>query len=206
MSKTKEKKERFRGKSTVKDFEVQAAGVDAKLEEMGKTIIAAYKRMFVLEKAFEALANAHNRTEVKADAADWRSVAMLKLLNEAGTVKEDDVVNTVRDIKVKQFDEASLKDDADRGLVNADGEQAQTGMIITTSIKIFKDGQETSNNIPRSKVELGKNELYPELDTAMIGATKGETRRFAASINGETLELEATLLSLRKKPEAQVSG
>lgn len=156
-----------------------------------------YQKLFELQNKLEDLTGS-------AKAADWRSLAIMKLLSKAG-ISEDEVTAKAEELQVNAFDKESSLDDEAKGLEVHDG-VAETGNTAIAQIKVYKDGVEISESqVVRSKFELGKNELLPEIDEAVLGMKVGDRKRFPLSLAGKTDEGEILLVSLRRKKQAAPS-
>lgn len=149
-----------------------------------------YQKMFELQNKLEGLTGS-------AKAADWRSLAIMKLLSKAG-ISEDEITAKAEELQVSAFEKESDLDDEAKGLEPHDG-TAENGLTAIAQIKLFKDGVELpESQVVRSKFELGKSELLPEIDEAVIGMKPGEKKKIPLALSGKTDEAEISLISLRK--------
>lgn len=149
-----------------------------------------YQKLFEVQGKLESLTGS-------AKAADWRSLAIMKLLNKAG-ISEDEVTAKAEELQVNAFEKESNLDDEARGLESHDG-TAENGITAIAQIKVFKDGVEIpESQVVRSKFEIGKAELLPEIDQAVLGMKTGEKKRFPLSLSGKTDEGEIILVGLRR--------
>jgi FKBP-type peptidyl-prolyl cis-trans isomerase (trigger factor) len=149
-----------------------------------------YQKMFELQNKLEGLTGS-------AKAADWRSLAIMKLLSKAG-ISEDEITAKAEELQVSAFEKESDLDDEAKGLESHDG-TAENGLTAIAQIKLFKDGVELpESQVVRSKFELGKSELLPEIDEAVIGMKPGEKKKIPLALSGKTDEAEISLISLRK--------
>jgi FKBP-type peptidyl-prolyl cis-trans isomerase (trigger factor) len=164
------------------------------LNMLRQTLSGMYQKIFELQNKLESLTGS-------AKAADWRSLAIMKLLNKAG-ISEDEVTAKAEELQVNAFNKESELDDEAKNLENHDG-TAENGMTAIAQIKVFKDGAElTESQVVRSKFELGRAELLPEIDEAVLGMTPGTKKKFPLSLSGKTDEAEVSLIALRK-PKSQ---
>lgn len=144
----------------------------------------------------------------KARIADWRSLAMMKLLDEqaAGKVSgitEKMIVEKAEQLQIEDFEKESVEQDRIKNLVVCDDEVASNGYYAVGTMKVFKDGLELEEQrIVRTKFEIGLAEHFPEVDEAVRGLKVGESRRFKLSLQNKTDEAEFFLTGLRKKKES----
>lgn len=156
-----------------------------------------YQKLFEIQGKVESLTGS-------AKAADWRSLAIMKLLSKAG-ISEDDVTAKAEELQVNAFDKESALDDEAKNLEVHDG-VAENGITAIAQIKVYKDGTEIpESQVVRSKFELGKSELLPEIDQAVLGMKAGERKRFPLSLAGKTDEGEVILISLRRQKSSIAS-
>lgn len=156
-----------------------------------------YQKLFEIQGKVESLTGS-------AKAADWRSLAIMKLLNKVG-ISEDDVTAKAEELQVNAFDKESALDDEAKNLEVHDG-VAENGITAIAQIKVYKDGTEIpESQVVRSKFELGKSELLPEIDQAVLGMKAGERKRFPLSLAGKTDEGEVILISLRRQKSSTAS-
>lgn len=164
------------------------------INTLRQALSGLYQKLFELQGKLENLTGS-------AKAADWRSLAIMKLLSRAG-ISEDDVTAKAEELQVTAFEKESALDDEAKGLEAHDG-VAENGVTAIAQIKLYKDNTEiVESQVVRSKFELGKNELLPEIDQAVIGMKPGERKRFPLSLAGKTDEGEIILISLRRNRSA----
>lgn len=150
-----------------------------------------YQKLFEVQGKLDSLTGS-------AKAADWRSLAIMKLLSKAG-ISEDEVTAKAEELQINAFDKESALDDEAKGLEVHDG-IAENGITAIAQVRVYKEGTEiVESQVVRSKFELGKNELLSEIDQAVIGMRAGESKRFPLSLAGKTDEAEVSLISLRRK-------
>jgi hypothetical protein len=154
-------------------------------------------------KMFQMIAEYEQRLEqvtATAKVADWRSLGLLKVLSEGmgGDVFEKRIMAKAEEMQVEAFNKESELDDAARKLEAFDG-PAENGLYAISRVRLFKLGEEIHNSqVLRTKYELGKNELLPQIDEATLGMVPGETKRFPLALAGQTDEAELYLIGLRK--------
>lgn len=157
-----------------------------------------YQKLFEVQGKLESLTGS-------AKAADWRSLAIMKLLSKAG-ISEDEVTAKAEELQVAAFDKESDLDDEAKNLETYDG-VAENGITAIAQIKVYKDGVEIpESQVVRSKFELGKSELLPEIDQAVLGMKAGDRKRFPLSLSGKTDEGEVILISLRSQKKSTSSS
>jgi hypothetical protein len=144
------------------------------------------------------------KTALIANRGEFRSLALLELLAEANLISKNAVVDRAEKLLIETFDRESAEEDELKGLVPTEESTAADGHFATFGIKFFYKGNELVNeSLPRGKVEIGKVELFPELDLQLTGMKVGETKKFPLSLQGQTDFAELTLMSLkcRKTPQ-----
>lgn len=162
--------------------------------QVQQMLMSLSMKLFKMDQQLQSLSQAATIAKV----ADWRSLALQKLLADKG-ITEDMVVAKVMELQEAHFEEQSAADDKERNLVAPAPETAaEKGMYAITTIKLYKDGKELdTQRVVRSKVAIGKKELVEELDNSLLGMKAGETKRFALNLGDKTDEAEVTLLGLR---------
>jgi hypothetical protein len=148
----------------------------------------------------------------KARIADWRSLAIMKLMDEQSVeallkgfpgITEKMIVEKAEQLQVEDFEKDSLEQDRVKNLIPCDEESAANGHYAIGTMKVFKEGKELEEQrIVRTKFEIGLAEHFPEVDEAVRGLKVGESRRFKLSLQNKTDEAEFFLTGLRKKGEA----
>ena len=182
-------------KTALKELVENKDNQQNQIQSLRQAVMAVYQKLYQMEAAIQS-------GQRVSSALDFRTRAITTLLGKAG-ITESEIKAEVEALQVEQFNRDSEEDDKKRGLVTADG-PAENGHFATTTIRLYKDGVEVENErIVRSKVELGKAELLPEIDAAVLGMNVGETRQFALDLQGRSDTAEVTLLALKKKEETK---
>jgi hypothetical protein len=164
----------------------------------------------VIGKLFQTLGQLQNQLEqatASAKMADWRSLAILKGLDDVAKGKvalsdldEAYMINKAEDLQIAAFDKESDVDDAGRKLEKIEG-PAEKGQFAIARVRLFKTGEEVQDSqVIRTKFEIGKAELLPQVDEAVIGMNIGDSKRFPLALAGKTDEAEIALYGLRKLP------
>jgi len=125
----------------------------------------------------------------------YRTLAMLELSN----FSKDDVDAKAEQFKLKDFDAASDKEDAEKGYtLDNDGAVAEDSVIIITSATPdLKEDQ----GIFRSKFPMVEC-ISPNLREALIGLKVGES----ADADIYSIKHKITVLSIRKAPQKQAAA
>ena len=177
-------------------------GVDP--EKMAETNDQTKKMLLGLAGRIYSLERKLNALFPVAKKADWRSLALVKVMADRSMVQEQEVVDMAERLQKEFFEKESDREDQQKGLVPSDTDVAEDGMFVITSLRVFKDGKELEDErIVRSKIELGVYELFPELDDAIRGMRIGESKRFPLNLQQQTDEAEVTLIGLRKRISVQ---
>ena len=138
-------------------------------------------------------------------ANTFRSQAAGKMLQKLG-ITESEIEATVDTLIIAEFDKNSNDDDAEKKLSIVSSGTATIGMNAILSLRLFKDGAELiEQRILRSKIEIGKSELLPQVDEVLVGMSVGEAKKFLIDLQGKTDEAEVTLLGLRSQPAAEAT-
>lgn len=168
-----------------------------RLETATTLLFGLSKRVFEMDKKVRDL----TRT---ANAADWRSSAILEVLavsvdqNGVPLIAKASVSTKAEELQIEDFDARAVEFDKINGLVPVDG-PAEKGHFATVSMDYFKDGVKLEEQkTVRSKIHLGEHELFPELDAFIMGMKVGETRKFPLSLMGLTDDVEVFLIDLKK--------
>lgn len=191
-------------KRDVKEVHLNSEKQQTNINQLFRLILGLTNRLFQLEQKLLPLLPV-------AKAADWRSLAIMKMLSETvdsnGNVliTEDAISNKIESLETEFFDKENLLDDQKRGLLIADEDVAADGHFVIATINIFKDGKELpEERVVRTKLELGAHELFPELDDAIRGMKVGEIKKFPLDLQGRTDTAELKLLGLRNpKPKEE---
>jgi hypothetical protein len=180
-------------KTALKELVENKENQQTQIQSLKQALMTVYQKLYQVD-------NAAQTSQRVANALDLRTRAMMVLLGKVG-ITEQQIKDQVEELQVEQFNRDSKEDDKKRGLVEADG-PADNGHFATTTIRLYKDGTEIeSERIVRSKIELGKAELLPEIDAAIVGMSVGETKQFPLELQGRSDSAELTLLSIKKKSE-----
>ena len=169
----------------------------AVLERLSAIVIKLTEKVMGLEKALHARVS---HVEQVARAADYRSVAIQKLLDRAG-ISEGDVLSKLEQLQVEEFDRASSKDDATRGLVSDDTGEVTTDSTVIIAVQ-YQSGDTviSGSGVLRSKLELSQaNTVADGLQEALVGKRVGDTVRVPVKLDGSDAIAEIRLLGLRKK-------
>jgi hypothetical protein len=144
-----------------------------------------------------------NSVTPTAKIADWRSMATVKLLELKNVVTFDEVVKLAEELEITNFEQDSAEEDLRKGLLSVFPDtQAEVGHFGTFTLDVFKDDKELEfQKVVRAKVQIGKNELFHELDDALVGMKVGEVKSFPLNLMGQTDTAKITLLGLKKKLE-----
>lgn len=152
-----------------------------------------------LAKDLQEVDSASSAARQTARKADWRSIALMRIISERFGLSEDDIVKKIEEVQIDAFNADSDNDDLNRKLIPLGPEEtANEGMIAIIQVKTFFEGKLVANGgALRSKIRIGLSELVKEVDEALIGMKSGETKRFPLSLQGATDEAEVTLYGLR---------
>jgi len=169
-----------------------------------KRIIAGLAmKLYEMEQKVQRMSKRLERAEATARYADYRSSALSTLLQASGTYSEESILNEIESLQIKDFETNSSLDDQQNNLEDAGNGPAENGQQAILTLKLLKDGKELiTERVVRSKIELGKNEMLPGIDEALVGMNVGESKRVPLDLQGKTDEAEITLLGLRKAKPA----
>lgn len=195
-----QKAEMFRKRSS-KELSIQADDNAQSNHQMKAIIQNLATTLLDQGRRVEALTAVAKRADLMSRELDFRLVALQKLLVASGqTVGEDVLEAEVQRLKVERFDNESAAEDAAQGLEVVEGQPASDGLTAIANIKLFASGTEqTEDEVPRIRLEVGKGELIAEVDEAIRGMHVGETKRFKVTIQNRIDEASLTLLGLRQK-------
>lgn len=195
--------EKFRGRNKkVADLQASKDAATAKNEEIN--LLALYiglsKRVFTLEKQMRI-------AKLQSEAADYRSLATMKLLAEKLNVSPEELDRLADEILIREFDKQDAAEDVAKGLVPAPaGAKAEDGMHAVFSMRLFlKDKELIGEAVPRSKLEIGRQELFPEVDVGLVGMAVGESKMIGLSVLGKTDKAELTLVALKQQAPKEAS-
>lgn len=184
--------DQFRGRAKKEALAQEADKPSSDVQHLFKMILGLSQRLFNLERRL-------NIVFPIAKIADWRSMALMKLMSEGTPVTEDAVCRRAEELELVNFDLENIEDDKKRGLVSDNEATADKDHFAIAHLKIYKDNRELEDQqVVRTKIQLGRNELFPELDDAIIGMKVGEQKRFKLDLLGQSDEAEVFLLGLRK--------
>jgi len=174
------------------------------IERISGVVIKLAERLMGLEKALHARIS---HVEQVARAADYRSVAIQKLLDKAG-ISESDVLGKLEQLQVEEFERASAKDDTAKGLVADDGGEADLASTVIITAQYFNgETAVAGSGVLRSKLELAQaNNVTEGLQDALVGKKVGETVKIPAKLDGNEVTAEIRLLGIRKKAAAPEAG
>ncbi len=197
-----EKASQFRSKRDVKALGLQADQNHTALQQMQQLVMGLSLKTFELETKLRHAENV-------ARLCEYRTRAIVGLMEGGQPVGEKSVIRRIMQFQEEEFEKGSALDDQQRNLEVVTSETAQSGMIAITTIRLFKDGAELEDErVVRSKIELGRNELFKGLDEAIIGLQIGESKSFPLNIQDKTDSAEVTLLGLRRAqtPEPELEA
>lgn len=185
-------------KTALKELVENKDNQQNQIQMLRQGLMDIYQKLYQIESSIQSGQRINS-------ALDFRTRAIIALLQKV-SITDQEVKEQIEALQVEQFNRDSEDDDKKRGLVDHQG-PAENGHFAITTIRIFKDGEEVdSEKIVRSKVELGKAELLPEVDAAVVGMQVGETKRFPLNLQDRSDTAELTLLSLKKKEENKQSS
>lgn len=102
-----------------------------------KALSNAIQQVVMLNnRQIEAISARVNEIGNQTDVADYRSLATMEMLNEKGILTTDAHDVYVTALKIKNFEEASAKDDAERKLIQVD-RPSKLGDFVSVGIKAF---------------------------------------------------------------------
>lgn len=129
---------------------------------------------------------------------DWRSRALVSVLNEKKITLPDEISHRAEQFQIIDFELASDEEDKGKNLV-AVASPAETGMYAIVRVSFFNKGIDLPlERIVRSKILIGSGSLFKEVDEALVGMKIGESKKFPLSLQGQTDQAEVTLIGLRK--------
>lgn len=135
-----------------------------------------------------------------ADAAklDWRLTALIELLIEKSGITREELNDRIVKLQMEAFELSSAIDDKERGLEPAEG-ASEEGMFAIFSLDVYRNGElDAASRVVRSKVELGAQEVSPEVEFALTGLSVGESVSVNVDEDGKDVVF-LTLHGLRKK-------
>lgn len=189
----------FRGRKNKLDH-LNSQKANQELAYLTSLYLGLAKRVFDMEKRMRLVFP-------MARGADYRSLAMMRIFESKFGVTREEVARVSNEVMVEDFDEQDSKDDLLKNLEPVLDAKAEAGLHAVINLKIFKNGVELmEEEVPRSKIELGKNELFPELDAAILGMSPGESKTFPLSIAGQSDNATVTLIALKKAKAANKEG
>lgn len=162
---------------------------------MTQLVSALALRMFSVEKQAREMS-------IRAKKADWRSAALLNVLEAKGLLNEKEIENAIADVQQKELDQEIEIAVAQLGLEDAPKEvKAEKGYHAIVAVEFIKDGQILEGETMKAMVELGKYEVFPELDDAVLGMAIGETKDFGLQIMDQTDSARVELVGLKRQRE-----
>lgn len=187
-------------KRQLKTIGAQSDQNTSALKNLQQMAYSLAMKVFQMENDIRQLRNQADRATSIAKASEYRSLALSKLLTEK--VVDEQILNIeIEQMQIEDFEENSRADDARRGLQAVDDQVAEKGLFAILTVRFFKSGEELKKEkIVRSKIEIGKEELFQGVDASVVGLKVGESRRFPLNIENQVDEAEVTLLGLRKAP------
>lgn len=165
-------------------------------EQMVGLILGLSKKIFDLEK------EVHNMKSMLpiAKAADYRSLAVQRLLESKSLSNKDEMLRITNEIVIEDFDLKSTQDDTLQDLETITDRPAQKDDFVILNMKFYKDDKElVEEEYPRTKICLGAYELFPELDDAVIGMKSGDRKKIPVKLLNQTDECLVLLIGIRQK-------
>jgi hypothetical protein len=173
----------------------QIKDINASIHQLLAAFVGLNKRIVDVEKS--------NRIMYPAALdGEFRSHAIAKILAGLNIgVTEKAVEQAMKDMYAEEFEAGDPGDDLLKNLEPAaEGATAVDGMFAVLNLKMFKGGKELpAGEVVRRKIELGKQEVFPELDALVVGMKVGEAKRVPFVIGNDSDEMEISLLKLRQK-------
>jgi hypothetical protein len=196
------KADRFKGRQ-IKATAQQSNRNEAAIAQLQKLMQSLVMTMIQQDKEIRDLKEQASALIGKARSSDFRSVAIMQLLDASQPVTKAAVVERVSDLYIEEFNEGSAIHDKDNGLEEVVQGPAEPGMFAIIKAKLFKNGAEQEDErVLRAKIEIGKEEMFPGLDAALSGLFTGQRSQGTFETGYGPREVEVTLLGLRKKATA----
>lgn len=161
----------------------------------------AEKLAFQAAMAAQQLLTKFGSLEEASAKLDWRVSALVDLVLEKTGATKDEYNAFVRKNQIEAFDRASDVDDIEKGLVPANDATPEEGMHAIYSLRLLKENGEElqAQELTRSKVRLGDNDVLEEVDFVLLNMKVGETVSLNFQMQGRDMFAEVTLLGLRKQ-------
>jgi|GEM_PF-4746282 len=175
------------------DVSQRVKDIEASLHQILAMVIGLNKRIVDMEKS--------NRIMYPAALdGEYRSHSIAKVISRLG-VTEKEIEEQMKNMYAEDFEKGDPNDDLLRGLEPvSDGAVAADGMFSVLNLKMYKNGKEIpEGEVVRRKLEMGKQEVFPELDALIVGMKVGEVKRVPFVIANDSDEMEISLLKLRQK-------
>ena len=151
----------------------------------------------LLERRLQEVESELKFTRSASRKADWRSIALLRLMSDKLTLPESEITNKIEEVQIEAYNADSAQDDLNKNLVDTT-ELADTEMTAIIQLKTYLNGQQVANgSILRSKIVIGQHTIVKELDEALLGMKVGESKKFPLVMQGQTDEAEVTLYALK---------
>jgi len=184
------------------DKKLKKLNVESEIRDLAALQIGLAKRIFDLEKEMR---QASAMAIAISKAADYRCLAIMEVLEDQGVPKET-FIEKANKVMTKDFWNQSDIEDRNKGLIAVDAPAEKSHHAIF-NCKFFKGKnmeELPDDELPISKIELGKGELFPEIDDAIVGMRPGEIKTFDVCLQGKTDQATVTLFGLRKIEEDAV--
>lgn len=171
-------------------------GKDAKEQHPLMTMVSGLAiRVFGLDKRVQ-------RFTTRAQKADWRSSALLKILHEKDIISYADVAKAANEVQQEELDQEIQMEVEKFGLEDCPEEMpAEKGHHAIVTVELFKDGEKLDGETIKAMVQLGQYDLFPELDDAVVGMKVGETKDFDLEIMSQTDKAQVELIDLKRRRE-----
>lgn len=194
-------------KSQLKQMAMQSQSNAEQVGQQRQLVVALAQRLFEMDQTLNLMKARLSRAEATARYADYRTTALVRILQGAGNFTEEQILNEIEALQVKDFDHNSAVEDAKLNLEDAGQGPAENNQHAIYSVKLYKNGTElAAERIVRAKGQLGNPDdsraTLPGVFDAIVGMNVGESKRIPMDLQGQTDQAEITLLGLRKaKPE-----
>lgn len=174
---------------------------ESPLEGFARMVSGLAFRVFGLDKRVQ-------RLYTRAQKADWRSSALMKILHDKEIITYEDVAKAANHVQQKELDEEIEMSCAQFNLEDAPQEgKAQKGDHAIVKVDFVKDKKTLEGETIKAMVELGKYDLFPELDDAVIGMKAGESKDFGLEVMSQTDAAIVVLTGLKRpRPGRSMDG
>lgn len=150
-------------------------------------------RMFSVERKVQEMS-------IRAKKADWRSAAILNILQEKSLMSEKEIEVAIANVQQKELNQEIEIAVQRLGLEDVPKEVvAEKGHHAIVTVEFLKEGKVLEGETIKAMIELGKYEVFPELDDAVLGMTVGETKDFGLEIMDQTDSARVTLAGLKRR-------